>query len=166
MKLAAVSVIVAAAIAFGGLCSSIAYAGHSESGHGNRYARESAHDYGAAGFFTPHRIGVIRDYYSGRGAGGLPPGLQKHLERTGHLPPGLEGRPLPPGLQGHLAVGQTLPPDILRELTLAPRDLLSQLGPLPPQSRLYFYNGNAILLDPKTSAVLDIVRDVLTLSGR
>ncbi len=33
---------------------------------------------------------------------GLPPGLQKHIERTGRLPPGLEKRELPGDLRGLL----------------------------------------------------------------
>ncbi|MEE8501848.1 MAG: hypothetical protein V3S23_03950 [Kiloniellales bacterium] len=32
----------------------------------------------------------------------LPPGLQKHIQRTGRLPPGLEKRGLPSGLRGLL----------------------------------------------------------------
>ncbi len=32
----------------------------------------------------------------------LPPGLQKHIDRTGRLPPGLEKRRLPGGLRGLL----------------------------------------------------------------
>lgn len=172
MKRGGALIALLAAVALGvlSLGPSPAYAGHGEGGnghpgghaHGGPHSGESYR----GGYLTPYRIRIIRDYYSGRQGAGLPPGLRKHIERTGHLPPGLERRPLPPGLQKHLAVGQTLPPEYLREMALAPADLVSRLGPLPPDSRLYFYGGNAILLDPRTRAVLDIVQDVLTLSGR
>ncbi len=64
----------------------------------------------------------------------LPPGSHQHLERTGHLPPGLEKK---------LVVNE----------------------PLPPDSQHSLHNGDAVLVDPKTQAVLDVVHEVLTLTG-
>lgn len=107
-------------------------------------------------YFTTERVTVIRQYYTPETLRGLPPGLRKHLERTGHLPPGLEKR---------LVVNQTLPPQYLPDLVPAPPELVSRMGPLPPDSQLYFYNGDAILVNPKTQAVMDIVHGVLGLSS-
>ncbi len=107
-------------------------------------------------YFTQQRVTVIRNYYTPAEIDRLPPGLRKHIERTGHLPPGLEKK---------LIVNQPLPPGYLDYMVPAPPTLVSTLGPLPPNSNLYFYNGDAVLINPKTQAVLDIVHGALTLSG-
>ena len=44
--------------------------------------------------------------------------------------------------------------------------LAERLGPIPADARLYMYNGDAILLNPKTQAILDNVHGVLQLKGR
>lgn len=129
--------------------------GHKHHQHKHNKDREDEVAYDGP-YFTAERATIIRHYYTPEELSGLPPGLRKHLERTGHLPPGLEKR---------LVFNQTLPPEYVPDLVPAPPDLISQMGPLPQDSRLYFYNGDAILLDPKTQAVVDIVHGVLGLSG-
>ncbi len=66
----------------------------------------------------------------------LPPGLQKHLEKHGKLPPGLEKRNLPPGLEGKLR---------------------KRKG----QDRLIVGN-DVVLIERATGLVLDILENVLT----
>ncbi len=71
----------------------------------------------------------------GRG-GGLPPGLQKQLERTGTLPPGLAKRELPPGLQ-------------------------KKLGDAPPGTERVIAGNDMVLLEKATGKILDVITDVL-----
>ncbi len=75
--------------------------------------------------------------------GNLPPGLEKHLERNGTLPPGLQKRvePLPPDLEVRLP---RLPTIYCRR----------RIGP------------DVIILNSKTGAIVDIIRDVVTVAGR
>ncbi len=71
----------------------------------------------------------------GRG-GGLPPGLQKQLEKNGTLPPGLAKRELPPGLQG-------------------------KLGATPPGTERVIAGNDVVLLEKATGKILDVITDVL-----
>lgn len=127
--------------------------GKHHGGHDADYGR--AYDYGGP-YFNSQRVTIIRDYYTPEEIEHLPPGLRKHIERTGHLPPGLEKK---------LVVNQPLPPGYIDYMVPAPPDLVSRLGPLPPDANLYMYNGDAVLLNPKTMAVMDIIHGVLTLGG-
>ena len=104
--------------------------------------------------FTGIERALIEDYYdrigvpgvsnSGRG---LPPGLQRQLERTGRLPPGLERQlyrngTLPPGLQA-----QALPYDLT--------------GVLPRRDDRYEIvrvDSNVLLVERATRLILDIIR--------
>ena len=73
----------------------------------------------------------------GRGRdGGLPPGLQKQLEKNGTLPPGLAKRELPPGLQ-------------------------KKLGDLPPGLERIIAGDDVVLLEKATGKILDVITDVL-----
>ena len=65
----------------------------------------------------------------------LPPGLQKHIEKYGELPPGLEGR--------------SLPEDLERALTRLPKGYI----------RLKV-EGDVVLMNEKTRVVFDVVWDV------
>ncbi len=107
-------------------------------------------------YFNDQRVTIIRNYYTPAELDSLPPGLRKHIERTGHLPPGLEKK---------LVINQPLPPEYVPYMVPAPPQLVDTMGPLPPDSQLYLYNGDAVLVDPKTQAVLDVVHGVLTLTG-
>ncbi len=70
-----------------------------------------------------------------RGAsGGLPPGLQKQLERNGTLPPGLAKKALPPGLA-------------------------RTLGASPPGTRRYIVNNYVVLIQEATNLILDVIVD-------
>jgi hypothetical protein len=69
-------------------------------------------------------------------SGGLPPGLQKHLERRGTLPPGLAKRDLPPGLS-------------------------SQLPPTTLGQKRYIVGSDIVLIEAATGLILDILEGVL-----
>jgi hypothetical protein len=133
-----------------------AYKGKGGKHHNKQYGEYyQPYDYSGP-YFNSQRLTIIRGYYTPAEIDNLPPGLRKHLERTGHLPPGLEKK---------LMVNQPLPPEYLNYMVPAPPDLVSRLGPLPPGSNLYFYNGDAVLVNPKTLAVMDILHGALTLGG-
>jgi hypothetical protein len=97
--------------------------------------------------FSDSDRGKIRNYYRDAKKGKtippglakkqeLPPGLQKHIERNGKLPPGLEGRRLP-------------------------RDLEGTLPHLPAGFVRLQVEGDIVLLNEKTRVVLDVIWDVL-----
>jgi len=65
---------------------------------------------------------------------------------------------LPPGLQKRFECGQTLPPDYSRYLHPVPDVAYQQVGPLPPDSKLYLYGNDLILLNDHTKAIIDILR--------
>ena len=95
-------------------------------------------------FIGEHRD-IIRQHYRGyvdRGSlppglakrgGGLPPGLQKQLQRNGQLPPGLEKKIYP-----------------------FPAELERRLPPLRPGLIRGIIGGHAIIMDKKSSAILDV----------
>ncbi len=132
------------------------YEHHYDYEHRYNYGGDYRHYAYRGPYFTSERVTLIRNYYTPEEIDRLPPGLRKHLERTGQLPPGLEKK---------LMVNQPLPPGYLDYMVPAPPQLVGTLGPLPPDSRLYFYNGDAVLINPRTQAVLDIVHGVLPLAG-
>lgn len=104
--------------------------------------------------FTAIERALIVEYYEsiglpgGSSSGqGLPPGIQRQLERTGRLPPGLERQlyrngTLPPGLQA-----QALPFDLI--------------GTLPRRNdrfEILQVNNEILLVERATRLVLDIIR--------
>ena len=72
--------------------------------------------------------------------GNLPPGLQKHLDRTGRLPPGLQKR-----------------------LEPLPHDLDSRLPRLPDYWERVILERDVILIDRRTDRILDIIENVIGL---
>ncbi len=120
--------------------------GHGHKKHGKHAEQEEAGNLEGP-FFNERNKHALRSRYGK----GLPPGLQKHLDRTGHLPPGLEMQlqrkgHLPPGLER----GDLYP--------LSPKEA-KRFGTLPPNSKLYLYGRDAILLNEHTGAVIDILRN-------
>lgn len=98
--------------------------------------------------FTSHDRDIIRNYFSG-GYGNLPPGLAKR------------GGNLPPGLQKHLQRNGTLPPGLQKKLAYFPPDLDRRLSPLPPIYRRGTVGGAVVILDSRTSRIVDVVHDIL-----
>jgi hypothetical protein len=80
----------------------------------------------------PHDVRVISEYYSPR-YHRLPPGLQKKLRRTGHLPPEWERRfePLPVVVE-------------------------RQLVPVPVGYRRGILDGNIVVYDTHTQVMVDV----------
>ena len=93
------------------------------------FDRPAAH----AVVFAPHDIELIRTHYSSRSRE-LPPGLQKKLARGGSLPPGWE-----------------------KKLERFPASLERELVVLPPDHARGVMDGHAVIYNPITHAVLDIV---------
>lgn len=83
-------------------------------------------------YFQPHDVRVIVEYYTPRYRD-LPPGLQKKLYRTGHLPPGWERRMEP------------LPVVVERELV-----------PVPVGYRRGFLDGYVVVYSPRTQVIVDL----------
>jgi hypothetical protein len=83
--------------------------------------------------FAPHDIELIRTHYSSRYRD-LPPGLQKKLARGGSLPPGWE-----------------------KKLERFPAMLERELVVLPPDHARGVMDGHAVIYNPITHAILDIV---------
>jgi hypothetical protein len=84
--------------------------------------------------------------------------------RTSHsnLPPGLAKRDrLPPGLEKQLRERGTLPPGLQKRLEPLPDDLERQLPRLPGGYRRGVIGGNVIVMNDKTSLILDIIRNVM-----
>ena len=72
--------------------------------------------------------------------GNLPPGLQKRLQRNGRLPPGLESR-----------------------FTPFPVEVERRLPPIPRGCVRGVLDGQAVIYDPKTRIVLDVLDIVMNL---
>jgi hypothetical protein len=114
-------------------------------------------------YFKSSSVPYFRNYYSRDNYANLPPGLRKHVLKTGHLPPGLEKKyertgELPPGLQKRFGCGETLPADYSPYLYSVPAVGAEKIGPLPPDSKLYLLGDDLILLNDHTKAIIDILR--------
>ena len=83
--------------------------------------------------FTPHDITLIRTHYESQYRN-LPPGLQKKLARGGSLPPGWE-----------------------KKLERFPASLERDLVVLPTGHARGVMDGHAVIDNPITHAILDIV---------
>lgn len=78
------------------------------------------------------------------------------------LPPGLAKREqLPPGLQRQLQRNGTLPPGLQKRLQPLPQSLENQLPKPPAGVKRVVVAGNVILLEERSSKILDIVQDVM-----
>jgi hypothetical protein len=93
-------------------------------------------------FLTNHRDLIRHHYIDDRRSlppglakrrGDLPPGLEKQLRRNGHLPPGLEKKIYP-----------------------FPVEVERRLPPLRPGLMRGMIGGSAVIVDKKTSVVLDV----------
>jgi hypothetical protein len=87
---------------------------------------------------------VVHDYMAGYPGGGLPPGLAKR------------GGDLPPGLAKQLRRNGRLPPGLEKKIVWFPEDLDRRCSPLYPGLRRGFIGGHAVIVNSKTSAILDV----------
>lgn len=91
----------------------------------------------------------IRDWFSNpSNLKGLPPGLAKREE-------------LPPGLQRHLERNGTLPTGLQKKVQPLPAKLESQLPKTPAGVKRVVVAGNVVLLEERTSKILDILNEVV-----
>jgi len=123
-------------------------AGNSKGAKHHKHGDEGDGNY-AGPFFRPVAAGYFNQCYGGADVSNLPPGLQKHVARTGHLPPGLEK---------HLERNGQLPPGLQKRMSPASPCVLERIGPLPPDSRLYMLGRDAYLVNYHTRAIIDILR--------
>ena len=93
--------------------------------------------------FMEHDRDLIRHHYASNPTN-LPPGLAK---RGGHLPPGLEKQLR---RKGHL------PPGLEKRLHPFPVELEHRLPPLKPGLTRGIIEGRAVIMDRKTSVILDV----------
>ncbi|OFV89051.1 MAG: hypothetical protein A3D93_00315 [Acidobacteria bacterium RIFCSPHIGHO2_12_FULL_67_30] len=108
--------------------------------------REEAAKHGRA--FGKDHEKTIRDWFgNNQNLQGLPPGLAKREQ-------------LPPGLQRHLERNGTLPPGLQKKVQPLPESLDKKLPKTPDGVKRVVVAGNVILLEERTSKVLDIVKDV------
>ena len=92
---------------------------------------------------------TIRDWFGNKqNLQGLPPGLAKREQ-------------LPPGLQKHLEKNGTLPPGLQKRIQPLPLSLDRQLPKPREGTKRVVVGGNVILVEERTSKILDIVRDVI-----
>jgi Ni/Co efflux regulator RcnB len=137
---------------------------HKHGKHNESEAEESYdHQQFCGPYFKSSYVPYFRSYYSRNDYANLPPGLRKHIQKTGHLPPGLEKKyertgELPPGLQKRFECGQTLPPDYSRYFYPVPDTAYQRIGRLPPDSKLYLIGNDLVLLNYHTRAIIDILR--------
>jgi hypothetical protein len=110
-------------------------------------------DDGTLPIFHKHDRQIIIEFYRSQRSN-LPPGLAK---RNGNLPPGLER---------HLERNGTLPPGLQKRVEPLPHELEIRLPRLPVIYRRGSIGADVIILNQKTGAVVDIIRDVATITGR
>ena len=98
--------------------------------------------------FGTDEVRIIREWFSNSAnLNGLPPGLAKREQ-------------LPPGLQKQLAKNGKLPPGLEQKIQPMPRDLEIRLPRLPDGRKRIVIAGNVILLDERTSTIVDILQNV------
>jgi hypothetical protein len=87
--------------------------------------------------FSSRDVEVIRTHYASQYRG-LPPGLQKKVARGGQLPPGWQ-----------------------KKMEPFPASLDRVLVPLPGGYKRGVYDGHAVIYDPLTHAIMDIIQLVV-----
>lgn len=103
--------------------------------------------------FTREHERIIRDWF----------GVEDNLRG---LPPGLAKRDrLPPGLEKQLARNGTLPPGLEKKLHPLPRSLASRLPILPDGYRRRILGESILVLDERTSAIVDVLHGVARIAG-
>lgn len=109
-------------------------------GHGNGNGHGKGNQKKADRYFRDQDRVYVTRYYNG--PRDLPPGQRKKLYRDGTLPPGWEKRFAP-----------------------MPAVAIQQLPPIPPGYQAGYYGGYAVVIDPKTRVIYDIMDIVGALTG-
>jgi hypothetical protein len=98
--------------------------------------------------FAEMDVKIIRDWFSkSANLQGLPPGLAKRES-------------LPPGLEKQLQKNGTLPPGLQQKIQPLPPVLEVQLTKLPEGQKRVAIAGSIILMNSKTSVIIDILTKV------
>jgi len=86
--------------------------------------------------------------------------IRRYLAGYGIMPPGLakRHRDLPPGLERQLRRNGHLPPGLDKKLHRFPLDLERRLSPLRPGLIRAMIGVHAVILDPRTSLILDVFK--------
>lgn len=99
--------------------------------------------------FGSRHVKIIREFFLDKNnVKGLPPGLAKRDE-------------LPPGLRKHIQRNGTLPPGLQKRVQPFPRGLEILLPRLPDGRRRVIIGVDVILIDERSSLILDVVEGVL-----
>jgi hypothetical protein len=110
-------------------------------GHGKGHDKPGDADQDAQ-FYGDHDRELLRGWYG---------------EHRDQLPPGLAKKDrLPPGLEKQLVRRGTLPPGLEKRLQPCPEELERQLPPPPPDCAHLVIGGHLVLLNRKTSIIVDI----------
>lgn len=132
--------------------------GQGQQGRGRDHAEEQSHGHQRKNRKTDRdRLrfgnrdrGIIAAYYR---------------EHRRDLPPGLAKREhLPPGLERQLERNGRLPPGLQKRAVWFPSKLDRRLGPLPTGYGRCWVGSNVLIVNRKTFAILDIIRDVTILA--
>jgi hypothetical protein len=85
--------------------------------------------------------------------------ITEYFRSTSNLPPGLakRGGNLPPGLQKQLRRNGQLPPGLEKRFTAFPDDLDRRLPRLPGTYRRGTIGDRAVIYDPTTNTILDMI---------
>jgi hypothetical protein len=130
------------------LSVSMASAGDKGKGKEKHHGNDSKDVSANVGIFIDNERDAIRHHYSRYGK----------VDYRGSLPPGLakRGGDLPPGLEKQLRRNGHLPPGLEKKLYPFPVELEHRLPPLRPGLSRGMIEGHAIIMDKKTSMILDI----------
>jgi len=118
-------------------------------GHNKRTAGDKVREVlpEAERVFTREEVTLVHNYFQDNRSG-LPPGLAKREQ-------------LPLGLQKHLERDGTLPPGLQKKVQPLPPELERRMRVLPTGYRRVVIAGNVIMMNEKTSRIYDIVRNVI-----
>jgi Ni/Co efflux regulator RcnB len=137
------------AVVIFGIAASMAYAQGNGNGHGKGHDKDKhgdgdddRDDRAYVYSYSKHDRDEMNDWYEHH-RGNLPPGLAKKDR-------------LPPGWEKKMAVHQVMPAEYREYVRSAPVEIVRVLPPPPPDCEHVVVGGHIVLMNRKTSVVLDI----------
>jgi len=130
-----------------GVVANVAYAQGKGNGHGKGQEKDKHGDHVQKDrvyvySYSQHDRDELRNWYD---------------HNKGHLPPGLAKKDrLPPGWEKKMVVHQVIPVEYRVYVRPAPVEIVRVLPPPPPDCEHVFIGGHIVLMNRKTSLVLDI----------
>jgi hypothetical protein len=137
------------AVVIFGFAANLAYAQGNSNGHGKGHDKDKhsngdqdrdSRDYEYS--YSKHDRDELNNWYDHH-RGNLPPGLAKKDR-------------LPPGLEKKMVIHQVLPVEYREYVRPAPVEIVRVLPPPPPDCEHVVVGGHIVLMNRKTSVVLDI----------